>query len=406
MNFYNMESMILERRWETYTKQLRHYNSYRRNTLHLESEEDFFNSPLSKCPSNDVFAKCFLARFLVDEHLYLNEMEQLCVSNSISFDHTFKVSANIGYCREDKVWVSQYNSMFIVMNSEGKVLTWQLTKTTSFEEVRTILEDLHARFQAQKQQIKVVYVDDCCKLRSKIQSVFGQSVLVKLDLFHAVQRITRTLPKRNPRFHQCLQQLRNVFRDKGDVGERRTAHTPPPDIILQNLDVFCSTWRDAADTHGNKLFTSGKTETAVENLKKHIAAGCLSNIPPVGGTTRNEHFHQHIDSFFNKSKVGILLAYALLTVITHYHNTSKKHGKVTVRPIAASPFIGTSRTSRYIGRLTDDTIATNIRQLFVAELDGERQQEYGYFLVNPSIDYHAETLFFLQEGFLPAILVT
>ena len=46
------------------------------------------------------------------------------------------------------------------------------------------------------------------------------------------------------------------------------------------------------------------------------------------------------------SKVGILLAYALLTVILHVHNTSMRvGGKLVVRPITASPLRGTPSTN-------------------------------------------------------------
>ena len=166
---------------------------------------DFWSSSLYNCPSHDILAKCFLVRFLDDEKLHLSEMEGITVGSSISFDHTFKVAANIGYYREDKVWIPQYDSL------EGKVLTWQLTKGTSFEQVRNILEDLNNRAQRQGQQIQNVYIDDCCKLRKKVEYVFGPSTTVKLDLFHAVQRISRTFHKRHSLFHQCLLKLRTVF---------------------------------------------------------------------------------------------------------------------------------------------------------------------------------------------------
>ena len=80
-------------------------------------------------------------------------MEGITVGSSISFDHMFKVAANIGYYREDKVWIPQYDSLFIVMNAEGKVLTWQLTKGTSFEQVSNILEDPNNCAQRQGQQM-------------------------------------------------------------------------------------------------------------------------------------------------------------------------------------------------------------------------------------------------------------
>lgn len=120
-------------------------------------------------------------------------MTCISVGESISFDHTFKVATTIGYLREDGKWISQYDGLFIVLNRNGQVLTWQLTRGTSFAHVKTLLQHLLKR---PDQQIKTVYVDECCKLRAKIKSVLGPNIAVKLDLFHAVQRITKTLPKK------------------------------------------------------------------------------------------------------------------------------------------------------------------------------------------------------------------
>ena len=154
MNFYNIESLIVERRWETYSRQRSHFYLHRQNTQQTTNCDggDFWSSSLSICPSNDILAKCFLARFLDDEKLYISEMEVITVGSSINFD-MFKVAANIGYYREDKVWIPQYDSLFIVMNAEGKVLTWQLTKGTSFEQVSNIFEDPNNCAQRQGQQM-------------------------------------------------------------------------------------------------------------------------------------------------------------------------------------------------------------------------------------------------------------
>ena len=130
---------------------------------------------------------CFLAEFLNHEKYYLKEMTCIPVSETISFDHTFKVAMNIGYLREDSKWISQYDGLFI---GNGQVST----KGTSFAHVKSLLQDLLKR---PHQQIKTIYVDGCCKLRAKIKSVFGPNIMVKLDLFHAVQRITKTLSKKH-----------------------------------------------------------------------------------------------------------------------------------------------------------------------------------------------------------------
>ena len=64
---------------------------------------------------------------------YLSEIIiQMPVGESSSFDHSFKVAANVGFLQEDGIWVNQYDSLFIVLNQNGKVLTWQLTKVQDF----------------------------------------------------------------------------------------------------------------------------------------------------------------------------------------------------------------------------------------------------------------------------------
>ena len=65
--------------------------------------------------------------FLRNEQVYLRELVSIEPGSSISFDHTFKVAANIGFVRRDGKWVPQYDSPFIVMNENSKILTWQLT---------------------------------------------------------------------------------------------------------------------------------------------------------------------------------------------------------------------------------------------------------------------------------------
>ena len=45
---------------------------------------------------------------------------------------------------------------------------------------------LKRRLDQQKASCDTIFVDDCCKVRSKLQQIFP-NVLVKLDLFHAIQ---------------------------------------------------------------------------------------------------------------------------------------------------------------------------------------------------------------------------
>ena len=111
-------------------------------------------------PSNNILQQCFLARFLQNRKFYNYHMSQLHAEKFISLDHTFKVASNIGYGRSDGKWVTMYNSVFIVVNENGLVLTWQLTKTTSLDEVRLQLQELRYRMAKVYTQPITILVDN------------------------------------------------------------------------------------------------------------------------------------------------------------------------------------------------------------------------------------------------------
>ena len=146
--------------------------------------------------------------------------------------------------------------------------------------------------------------------------------------------MTKTLPKKKQLTKQCVAMFRQVFRKDGDSGEKRMSHTPSPEIILTKLESFATKWKDAKDLEGKTLFTSATLSANQQPKKTHFS--WLSFIPPGGGTNRNEQFHRHLKNFFHQSRVGIYLAYALLTVIIHSHNSAWTRGKCAVRPISAS----------------------------------------------------------------------
>ena len=145
MNFMKVETLLIERRLLAYKRQEDILTIHKELTKQPVCKGDFWKSPLSKCPSNDLISKIFLAGFLKTEHVYVQEMMTIPTEISISFDHTFQVATNIGFLREDTVWVPQYNSLFLVMNEKGHVVTWQLTKGTSFSAIETLLSDLKER---------------------------------------------------------------------------------------------------------------------------------------------------------------------------------------------------------------------------------------------------------------------
>ena len=168
--------------------------------------------------------------------------------------------------------------------------------------MQKVLRDVFERSKEQKQSIETIYVDDCCKVRNKLKAIFGGTVQVKLDIFHAVQCVTRTLPKSHSLFHQCVGELRNVFCQDGDIGKERKCDTLTPDMMETKMVDFVKKWSAVCDSAGNTVFRAD-TQVAVNNIRKHIRMGCLSRIPPGGGTTKNERFHQHMRTLFHRSKL-------------------------------------------------------------------------------------------------------
>jgi hypothetical protein len=100
---------------------------------------------------------CFVANILENEQAYKRAIQVLNIGEELSFDHTFKVAANIGYWCDDRKWVCQCNSIFLVFNGEGNIVSWQFTKGTGFHHVKTLLEAIRGRLQSQNQAVKVVY---------------------------------------------------------------------------------------------------------------------------------------------------------------------------------------------------------------------------------------------------------
>ena len=168
-----------------------------------------------------------------------------------------------------------------------------------------------------------IYADNCCQVRRKLQQIFGTGTSVKLDIFHAVQRITRAMSKKHVFFHTCMNDFRMVFRHTNDIGRVRNNNTPECKFIQTNLNNFVRKWKDV-EHNGYKILTE-KVTKQISALRIHIEQGCLSNIEPGGGTNYNETLHRRINPHFNHAgRMGLPLAYALLTILLYRHNCKKE----------------------------------------------------------------------------------
>ena len=155
--------------------------------------EDFYSNDLFAFPSNDQLTRILLDDFKLYKRFYASEMLGISAT-SISCDHTFKISKNIGVVTEgeEQKFLTKFNNLFIILNDNGQILDWRLIKSTAFHEIDDLLFRLKERVGRQKDSISMIAIDDCCKNRNKYQSVFPNAQ-IKLDIFHACQRVLRTL---------------------------------------------------------------------------------------------------------------------------------------------------------------------------------------------------------------------
>jgi hypothetical protein len=259
------------------------------------------------------------------------------------------VAVNIGLKRKsDGAWVKQFNSLFVVLNEKHEVVTWKLTKLEQFTAVKSLLEQFRDREDLLHGGVQFFMLDNCCSWRKKIHEVFGEETRVLLDLFHATQRVTKTIVKSHPFQANCKHECAMVFRHIDDRGEKRQKETPPKEILIENVDSFAEKWKHISESSAVPLLRDS-FEKEVANIRKHIELGCLSDIPPGYSTSINESLHEKINKFFACAKMGPELAFALLTVFFYAWNSRKKNkinGIPIVEPLSLSTNLKTDNTFR------------------------------------------------------------
>ena len=126
--------------------------------------------------------------FWQKEPAYIYNMGSLTAKSDciwLSCDHTCASVSNIGCVRlDDGKWVKQYIGLFCMLNPEGQVLTWKLTRSLCFEHIE---EQLKLRFHQKGQVVQEFFVDICCSLRQKLQNIFGSHLKEHLDIFHILE---------------------------------------------------------------------------------------------------------------------------------------------------------------------------------------------------------------------------
>ena len=241
-------------------------------------------------------------------------------------DHTFKVGKPIGGHREqDNKFIKSYKKLFVLLNEEDAVVAWELTNSTSQDKIEPVLNEV--KFKLKNNQISYIYSDTCCGFKKVYEQCFP-GVPIKLDLFHATQRITKTLPDKKCReaidFSRCFGL---VFRNSFGIGDTRNQITEDPATIIRNIDDFLK----LKDMHIKELPVNKRNDlfSEIENLKKHVEKGCVSGIPLGGGTKNNERLHRYLNRSFSRGAtcLSVEVAKAVLNVLFYVYNSRIINGK-------------------------------------------------------------------------------
>ena len=156
-------------------------------------------------------------------------------------------AANIGLSRDmDSRWTTQYGALFCILNHVEQVVSWRLTSKLTFKTVLEQLMMLKCWLDELGSQLNEFYVDNCYTWHEKLQQVFGSHLLIYLDIFHVVKKISEKIYKWHTLWSPCMQEFKIVFCNPTDIGPERTKPTPNPQILEYNLDTFSHRWKDVA----------------------------------------------------------------------------------------------------------------------------------------------------------------
>ena len=265
--------------------------------------------------------------YFLKEKYYDNRMS--CIdATAISCDHTFKVPVNIGLWVCQK-WVKIYKSLFIVLNETGLVVGWQLCRNSKFESVENLLQRLFTRFEKSERTLVFIHIDNCCTWRALLKGIFGEHIQVKLDWFHGIQRVTSEVPRKKGVTEEMkslrrkmIANLKMVVRQPHDYGSQRKSSTADEVSMERNINEFLKIWRDQ-EIDGSLVLPQSALK-AIDGLLIHVRSGCLSNIPPSGGTNRNEAIHRPINKAFKGQRFGVQTAIASLGKFFYRWNERKQ----------------------------------------------------------------------------------
>ena len=95
-----------------------------------------------------------------------------------------------------------------------------------------------------------------------------------------------------------------IFWQRNDLGQIRKLNTVTPSEIFSNFE---KKWEHPSYKNGKKVLKSKEIKKEIKKLKVHVKKGCLSDIPPSCGTSKNERLHKNLNKIIRCNRLGVEL---------------------------------------------------------------------------------------------------
>ena len=131
-------------------------------------ESYFLSNLLFAFPTGVTIESTFLDMYIRRKDFYFSNMVRPV--SSVSVNHSFKISKSIGGFRlQDNIFINENMKLFIVLNEEGLVLNWKLTKTTAQKKIQPVLQSVKSMSGA---SLKYIFTETCCGCREIYEDIF------------------------------------------------------------------------------------------------------------------------------------------------------------------------------------------------------------------------------------------
>ena len=287
--------------------------------------ESKLNEECFKYPRRSLITDIFLSFFNRIHEELVKEFKDI-KSEYYSVDHTYRSCEIVQFQQDDGSSMSQFQGFFICLNEKKQIVKFALTKTSKLSELDKVFSDAK-----ELSSVKSIFSDNCCKDRKALQQTFSVDCKVQLDIWHATNRIIRSVGRKkltSAEYKEFCSDVKYVVRQNEDRTKERKLPTAEKDVIVQNLNILKEHWC--------KKELPEDTVSQINNLLKHAELGCLSGIKVGEGTFNNENVHRKINDLFHDTRsISLRTFVALFTVFAVDHNRRMINN---ILPIYQEPF--------------------------------------------------------------------